>query len=253
LSRSRISNIHADLNEVVTGPVDVFDAAAEPVLNAALEGKDAVVLGPGMGTGDGARKLLRAVLQHAAQTGMPLIIDADGLNILAAERSLLDLLPRNVILTPHPGEMARIAERGAKDVQGDRLGCATQWSKGLGCWLVLKGARTVVAGPDGEVWINPAVCEALATAGSGDVLAGLIGACLARKFSSADASCCAVYLHGVAGEYLTEQHGGPVGITAVKISEALPEAMNALIRDAEGGVGNAVPGRPVRALKAVPR
>jgi ADP-dependent NAD(P)H-hydrate dehydratase / NAD(P)H-hydrate epimerase len=154
----------------------------------------AVALGPGIPTGPGTQALVRRL---AAELPLPLVIDADGLNHLGAEAAaVLSGAPAPRILTPHPGEMARLCGLGTAAVQSDRLGVTRRLAAATGAVVVLKGARTVIADPDGTAWINPAADPALGTAGTGDVLTGVITGLLARRMRAAHAAQVGVFVHG---------------------------------------------------------
>lgn len=189
-----------------------------------VERKDALAIGPGMPTAPEVRPFLRALLQ----TPRPLVLDADGLNHLAAEPSLLDGRPAPTVLTPHPGEAARLLGRDTAAIQADRIASAVALSARFGAVVTLKGARTVVAAPDGRLGICPTGNPALGTAGTGDVLTGMIGALLARGLDAYEAACAAVYWHGAAGD-LAAAELAPMGLMAGDVIEALPRALKALL------------------------
>jgi hydroxyethylthiazole kinase-like uncharacterized protein yjeF len=190
-------------------------------LKEALSGKHAVVVGPGLGLGADARVVVQGVL--AAWRG-PLVVDADALTMFAGEpRALAALagLPA-AILTPHPGELARLTGKSPAQVEADRFGSARDLASSTGAVVVLKGAHTVVAAPDGAMAVSPVACAALGTAGSGDVLGGIIAAlaCSLRPF---DAACAGVMLHALAGEAWSRRHGGADrGMLASEIADAIP-------------------------------
>jgi len=178
-----------------------------------LDRIDTVVVGCGLGTDENAR----VALQWALGAACPVVFDADALNMLAHDESLRAcLLARDhaSILTPHPLEAARLLDLSAAEVQGDRVGCAQRLARDLRAMVVLKGAGTVVAQADARAWINPTGGPALATPGSGDALAGMIGALLAQQFSTATATLAAVWLHGSAAD----RFGGDVGLVAGEIA-----------------------------------
>lgn len=164
----------------------------------------AVALGPGIPTGPVMQSLVQRL---AIELPQPLVIDADGLNHLGHVVSTLGQAAGPRVLTPHPGEMGRLMGLGAAQVQSDRLGVVRTLAAASGAVVVLKGARTLIAAPDGTVFINPAASAALATAGSGDVLTGVIGALLAQGLAALDAAICGVYLHGRAAEDARAQLG----------------------------------------------
>ena len=174
--------------------------------------------GPGMGTGDASLSLLAAVLA----TDVPVLVDADGITLLAAHR---ELLPRTAptLLTPHAGELSRLLGADRADVEARRLRFATQAAAELGCTVLLKGSTTVIASPtpDQEVLVNPTGTSWLATAGSGDVLSGLAGSLLAQGLDPARAAAAAAYLHGIAARLAAD--GAPIG--SEDIITALPAAI----------------------------
>jgi len=184
-----------------------------------LERATAVVLGPGLGTSPDAKRLVRDLM---GKIELPLVIDADGLNILA-EEGLELAAKKKVVLTPHPGEMARLSGLSIADIQADRVEVARSFAKKWGLVLVLKGARTVVAGPDGTVFVNPTGNPGMATGGTGDVLAGMIGSLLAQGLGPVEAATAAVFLHGLAGDLGVVQLGAE-GLVAGDVVDYLPAA-----------------------------
>lgn len=169
-----------------------------------LEGKDALVIGPGLTHGAEVAETFAEILK---MVHCPMVIDADGLNIIANQLNLLETIEVPVVLTPHPGEMARLCGITTAQVQSNRLKTAQDFAKAYHVNVVLKGANTIIAAPDGQVWINTVDSPALACAGSGDVLAGIIGAFLAQGFSPEIAATAAVNLHGQAGCLIAEEKG----------------------------------------------
>jgi NAD(P)H-hydrate epimerase len=131
---------------------------------------------------------------------IPMVLDADALNCLGARATCLSKRTSPVVLTPHPGEMARLIDATVEEVQSDRVGIASKFAVDAGVVLVLKGAHTVIAAPDGRVFINPTGNTGLAKGGSGDLLAGLIGGLLAQGCTGLDAACAGVYLHGLCAD-----------------------------------------------------
>jgi NAD(P)H-hydrate epimerase len=189
-------------------------------VEAAAQGKSVVAIGPGLGRDAETRKLVERVANNFEQ---PLVIDADALNALAGT----DFHGRGRVrvLTPHPGEMARLTGKTTAEVQKDRVGCARAFAMARGVTLVLKGHRTLIAFPDGRVWINPTGTPALATGGTGDILCGMIAGFLAQFPREADlAVACAVYLHGLAGE-LGAAELGEKSLIATDLLRFLPAAM----------------------------
>lgn len=176
-------------------------------------------VGCGLGNEPSAIQAAKTVFSARGQS--PLVIDADALNALARG----DLSPvwgkAAVIMTPHPAEVARLLGTTTKVVQHDRLLAAKTLAETFNAWIVLKGQQTVVADPNGQYQINPSGNVGLATAGTGDVLTGLLASFLAQGFEPAVAVPAAVWLHGRAAEALTQQLGGPVGLTASELIDMI--------------------------------
>ena len=163
-----------------------------------------VVLGPGLGQDEMARDLVRMVLSSACS---PVVLDADGLNAVAACGDLTRYYTENIVITPHVLEMARLLGVPAGEVQRDLAGRALDYAGRFGITCVLKDAATVVAGRDGSLYVNSSGCSAMAKGGSGDVLAGVIGSLLAQGMEEEQAAALGVYLHGLAGERAAEALG----------------------------------------------
>ena len=191
-----------------------------------LEGKTALGIGPGLSTHEETAALIREVV---AGCGLPMVIDADGLNALAGESNALQKLDEKKILTPHPGEMGRLIGLKSKDVQLDRVGIATRFVEDYGCYLVLKGARTLIAEPGRRIYLNTTGNPALSSGGSGDVLTGLISGFLARGWPIDMAAIAGVYLHGMAADFLAEDMGD-AGVLAGELLEVIPGLMDSLAR-----------------------
>jgi NAD(P)H-hydrate epimerase len=193
------------LPEVATARA-VGAAAWTPIvefLNEKSE-KSTVALGPGIGTHPETRELVARLVRDLA---CPMVIDADGINNLAGATAGLKDAAGPRILTPHPGEMARLVGLTTPEVQARRLDLARETAAKFGVTLVLKGAQTVVAAPDGRASINSTGNPALASGGTGDVLTGLIGGFLAQGLAPWDAARLGVYLHGLAADYFISRHG----------------------------------------------
>jgi len=188
-------------------------------LLAAAKGADALVVGPGIPRGAETAALLRSLLEKAR---IPAVLDADALNALAEIPTLLEGLPPGVVLTPHPGEMARLVGTSADEVQRDRIGVAAAKAKQWGVAIVLKGARTVVAAPSGPPAVIPTGNAGMATGGTGDVLAGLVGALLAGGLPAASAARVGAFVHGRAGDLAARTHGQR-GLLASDLAAALGE------------------------------
>ncbi len=216
---------------------------AEPAVEVLAEhaGRyDAMLLGPGLSQEKETAEFLEVLLRglERRQVGFlrggestiqpiplpPLVVDADGLNLLAKMDGWPSRLPPNTILTPHPGEMARLAKCSIADVQADRVEFARRKAREWGHVVVLKGAFTVVAAPDGRVVLEPFANPALATGGTGDVLAGIIVALRAQGMGPWEAAAAGAYLHGLTGE-LARQRLGTAGVAAGDLPPLIPEAL----------------------------
>lgn len=187
-----------------------------------LAGKTAVLIGPGLADDERAWKHTRALVN---EVDLPLVIDASGLNAFASRASELNprALPR--IITPHPGELARLlGDTSAAAINADRIHAAREAARITQCVVVLKGYQTLIAEPTGSVFVNPTGNPGMASGGMGDVLAGMIVALLARGTDPLDAACAAVYLHGLAGDILKEEMGD-TGLTALDVADRIPAAI----------------------------
>ncbi len=229
----------------------VLAEGAAAVLREELNGYSALLLGPGWGREDATRDFLCALLmpeskqQAARHIGFaplaasvqgasntetpllpPLVIDADGLNLLSKVDDWPTLLPAGTILTPHPGEMSRLTGLDRDQVQANRIDIALEKAQVWNCIVVLKGAHTVVAAPDGRAAVLPFVEPALATAGTGDVLAGAIVGLLGQGLPPFDAALVGGYVHGLAGKYAARRLKSARSVTAGDVLAALPEALS---------------------------
>jgi NAD(P)H-hydrate epimerase len=199
---------------VSDGPLGPGDL--NPLLEAA-EGKHAVIFGPGIHRGDETARLLGAFLEELE---VPCVIDADGLNALAGNLELLKKAKGPLLLTPHPGEMARLASKTVVEVNQNRTACARGIAGEHHVVVVLKGARTLVARDDGTVFINPTGNPGMATGGTGDVLSGICGALLAQGLSPEDAAVTGVFAHGLAADLMVKRTG-QMGLVASDLFEGL--------------------------------
>jgi NAD(P)H-hydrate epimerase len=229
LPASLNSAMEAHLTEVMTLPVaenpqgGLAEEAALDLLQF-LQKVDGMVLGPGLGTHPTTIACVHKLLQH---TLVPVVLDADGLNSLEGALDVLRDCAAPVIMTPHPGEMARLLGRDTATVQAQRLEIAHELVRRFQGYAVLKGAHTVIYAPDGRCWINPTGNPAMATAGTGDVLAGVIGALLCQGMLPLHAAQCGVYLHGLAGDRVQDRLGQR-GLIASDILEELPYTIQAV-------------------------
>ena len=208
-----------------TSPGVIAPTAAADVLDA-LRDCDSMLLGCGMGQADDTRRFIEGAL-YSDKRLPPAVIDADGLNALAATPRWWERIPDLAILTPHPGEMARLTGMSTPEVQSDRIGIAMESAARWHKIVVLKGAYTVVAFPDGGAMLSPFANAGLASAGTGDVLAGGIAGLLAQGLSPQDAAALGVYLHGLAGERARARLGD-TGMVASDLLPELPLAIKAL-------------------------
>jgi|YelNatPaOPRAMG01_1025707.scaffolds.fasta_scaffold00158_40 NAD(P)H-hydrate epimerase len=219
--------LEVKLTEAMTLPLPeagdaraVGEKALAP-LSDFLKDKTAVALGPGLGTHPETQEFIRTLVQECS---LPMVVDADGVNALAGRLDLAKKAVGSRVLTPHPGEMARLLGITTREVQVRRLNLAREVAMTHGVWLVLKGAQTVVADPEGRISLNPTGNPVLASGGTGDVLTGLIGGFLAQGLSPWDAARLGVYLHGLAADYL-EQVIGPRGHIAGDLLAVFPELL----------------------------
>lgn len=218
--------------EMMTAPVPdgaeggFATAALAPLLALARE-RDAVALGPGAGREADVQKLMR---EFALRCPGPLVIDADGLFPFAkAPLGALKARRAATILTPHPGEAARLLGVTAAEINRDRVGAARRLAAEAGCVVILKGAATVIAGPDGRIAINPTGGPALGSGGTGDVLTGIVVGLVAQRVPAFEAATLGAWLHGFAGDRVTARRGRS-GLLASEVAAELPEACEALRR-----------------------
>ena len=191
-------------------------------LSSFMASRTAVAIGPGLSTHPETVELVQTMMSRLDR---PSVLDADALNALAGRASILTSCKIPPILTPHPGEMSRLVTGAtAQSVNADRIGTALRFARDRGVCVVLKGARTVVARPDGTAAICPTGNSGMATAGTGDVLTGIIVGLLAQKLTSWEASCAGTYLHGVAGD-LAASDKGHAGMIAGDVIEQIPYAL----------------------------
>ncbi|MGI6697126.1 MAG: NAD(P)H-hydrate dehydratase [Clostridiales bacterium] len=203
------------------GTVLRLDDSTRERLASLLDWASAAVLGPGMGVYDGGADFLEFVLANAR---CPLVLDADALNCLAGKRELLKKASVPVVVTPHPGEMARLAGQSINEIQADRIKAAAAFSKEWGTVTVLKGANSVIAEADGNIYINTTGNPGMASGGMGDVLAGMIASFMAQGLEPTKAACVAVYIHGRAADLLAGERG-MYGLTASELAERIPPAI----------------------------
>ncbi|MFH1985928.1 MAG: NAD(P)H-hydrate dehydratase [Pseudomonadota bacterium] len=203
----------------------LIDERAAALIDHLLVGKRAVAVGPGLGTSAGAL----AVVHHiVTRSTVPVVVDADGLTALSRQPSALAHRQAPVILTPHPGEMARLCSMSTAAVQADRMAVSRKFAVDNDVTLVLKGARTLVAAPDGRVYLNPTGNPGMATGGMGDILTGMIAGLIVQGLSPVEAAIAGTYLHGAAADHLS-QNIGPAGYLATDILGAIAGRMAAVM------------------------
>jgi len=223
-----LSSVASFAAELMTEPL-AETAAGSIALAAAESGRfldltkpmTVVAIGPGIGRDP---ETVQFVQEAVRQTKVPLVLDADGLNAFEGQTNLLDGRRRPLVLTPHPGEMARLAGISIKAVQSDRLNVARSFARDHHLVLVLKGDRTIIAFPDGSAWVNPTGNPGMATGGTGDILTGMTAGVIAQMPNDyARAAIAAVYLHGLAGDVAAERMGEH-SLVATDLLNGLPEA-----------------------------
>ncbi len=219
--------------ELMTEPIadrdGHFDGAHAPdALKMILEGKNALIVGPGIGVSDDTKRLIEWLISDACERERPMLIDADGLNALAAIGcESLRRAHGPVVLTPHPGEAARLLDVTTKKINDDRVSAARTLAERTGACVLIKGARSVIASPDGDVYINSTGNPGMSTPGMGDALSGIVGALLGQHLRPLDALALGVFLHGYAADRVASRIGR-VGYIAGDLIDELPAALEAL-------------------------
>ena len=218
------------LTEVMTEPLpetpkQTLSLRAFSAILRLCENKKAVIIGPGLGTFKETQSL---VLKLIKALGLPIILDADGLTALATQPKTLPVTNRSLILTPHPGEMARLMRSQVKEVLEDRIGVSRNFSQSHHVHLVLKGHPTLISTPKGEVFINPTGNPGMASGGTGDVLTGMIGGLVCQGFDILPSLQMAVYLHGMAGDE-GAQEWGEKSLIATDIIKKIPTLLKGWI------------------------
>ena len=257
--RSVLATVAAFKPELMTEPLDETKSGTISLraleygrLDALIEGKSVVALGPGIGRHNETTQFVRTLVEKFR---VPMVIDADGLNAFQGAAEKLNGSARPLVLTPHPGEMARLIGGTVAEVEKDRIGLARRFAQEHKLALVLKGHRTLTALPDGCVWVNHSGNPGMATGGMGDILTGMCAGfwaqALPKKTAAVDASSAseaiatAVYLHGLAGDVACEKEG-ELSLTATDLLTALPEAIRRVKASARDKYSwlNQLPARP---------
>lgn len=210
--------ITKELSEDINGCI--CSKSSESIIKSAMNAS-VLLMGPGLGLSEGVGD---AVFDAIRAYENPIIIDADGLNNLSRDPSILQERAGETIITPHPGEMARLIGISTKEVQQDRIGLAERFASRYKVIVVLKGFRTIIATPWGETWINPTGNPGMATAGSGDVLAGIIAGLIAQGLKAFEAAICGTFIHGASGDRAAENLG-QWGMTATDIIRFIPHTI----------------------------
>jgi NAD(P)H-hydrate epimerase len=234
LPESLQAGVEHEIVEVMTVPLaetaqGTIAREALPAIKNLLGTTSACAIGPGMSRYGEAAAVLHQMLECS---GIPVVIDADGLNALSQDINVLKDRQIPIVLTPHPGEMARLTGLTIEEIQTDRLAIARSFAQQWGVTVVLKGSGTVVAYPNGEIFLNLSGNPGMATAGSGDVLCGMITGLIAQGLRPQDAAMVAVHLHGLTGDHV-EKTKGQRGMLAGDIIQALPE----VLRNFESAIG----------------
>jgi len=223
IARSMVELMTEPLPETEKGTLS--SDALERIL-ALLEGKDGLMIGPGISTHPSTAELVLSLLP---QIEVPVMIDADALNILASKPQVIKSIHQPAVLTPHPGEFARLSNLSTKEVVENKLELVPRFAQEYRIYLVLKGYRTLIATPEGHVYINPTGNPGMATAGTGDVLSGMIASMMIQEESLQEAILSAVYAHGLSGDIGAEKMGERA-LTAGNLITHLPSALKRLSR-----------------------
>jgi len=211
------------------GNGSISSIASRAIFDFINKSADVIAIGPGIGVSNDTVEIMRDIIKEAS---CPLVIDADGINSLMGNTKILGQAKGPIILTPHPGEMKSLLRDSGTDISGiekDRITSALSFAEETGIYLVLKGVPTVIAGPDGKAFINSTGNPGMATAGTGDVLTGMIAGFLAQNIDPVKAAIMGVYLHGLAGD-IAALKTGQHALIASDIIESIPAAFRSLLR-----------------------
>ena len=223
--------------EIMTEPCEETEAGTISLraleyahMDNLVKGKTVLAIGPGISRHAETSEFVRTVVQKYSP---PIVLDADGLNAFEGVAAKLNGKGRALVITPHPGEMARLAGLSIPQVQRDRIGIARSFAREHNVIVVLKGHRTLIAQPDGEVWVNTTGNPGMATGGTGDVLTGMLAGMIAQNATRVlEATICAVYLHGLSGDVACESMGEQP-LVATDLINALPEALRRVLQKTE--------------------
>lgn len=233
VARSLHDIMEAKCTEVMTRPLPetargVLSLAAQEHIQEMAQKADVLLVGPGLSTGGEITQLVQNLVRCIS---IPMVIDADGLNALTENIAVVEQAAGALVFTPHPGEMARLTKMPIGDVQANRIEVARTYAQRWGATVVLKGARTVVATADGQVYINITGNPLLATGGTGDVLAGLITGFIGQGLTPEDAAVVAVYIHGRAADVLLHEVGEK-GVLAGELLPVIPKILQQIMESA---------------------
>ena len=227
IAKSLNQSIEPQVIEPMTHPLPetdkgfLSDNCFEEILSL-LKNKQALALGPGIGTHEATKKLVHNLIKKSE---VPMVIDADAINCIAQNTAVLKMKKAPTILTPHPGEMARLCNMSPKDIQADRIGIASQFAKDHDVILVLKGAQTIISMNNGRSFICPTGNPGMASGGMGDVLTGLIAGFCAQGFTPENASLAGVFIHGMCADRLANDVGA-FGFVASDIIQIIPKTIH---------------------------
>ena len=222
--------LEAQMLEAMTVPLPegrngALGESAFDAIQELMPGKRCLAIGPGLGQASETKRLVRKIIEESQ---IPVVVDADGINNLAGQLQILKKARVPIILTPHPGEMARLLDADTNKIQQERINSARSFAVDFNAHVVLKGARTVIAHPDGRIFINTTGNAGMASGGMGDVLTGIIAGKIVQGFSPESAAHAGVYLHGAAADSLA-QSIGPYGYLAGEVMSAIPGEINRLV------------------------
>jgi NAD(P)H-hydrate epimerase len=225
-------SVEPQVTEAMTYPLPdngqglLIESAFEKIIEVAKD-KDAIAIGPGIGTDKSTKNLIKKLIK---KLDIPIIMDADCLNLISENPKILKKAKADVILTPHPGEMARLSSATTKEIQENRLESARNFSNEFGLTLVLKGANTIISLADQKTYICPVGNPGMASGGMGDVLTGMIAGFKAQGFSSENAAIAGVYIHGLCGDNLFESIGA-FGFLASDMVKIIPQTIDQMIQN----------------------
>ncbi len=230
--KSCVPIVARSMDELMTEPLPetsewtLAEDGLEKILSL-LENMNAVMIGPGLSTQKSTAKLVKNLLPKLK---IPMVLDADALNIIAEDMALLKNLKAPAILTPHPGEFARLIHSSTKEVLENKIKLVPEFAQEYGVHIVLKGYRTLISDPSGYMFINPTGNPGMATGGSGDVLSGMLSAMIVQEDNLSDAVKAGVFVHGLSGDIAAERLGEKA-LLAGDIISFLPEAVKKLARN----------------------